>query len=362
MADSVEKEPEQDITRKRKEISSISELDTSGAAFSSPNTDFLSKKQKRKKKKNKDEDTVKQQDSKKEQYSDEKADKEQLVDVRKQLTEINKKISNVMTRDDINKKLSNVITKDDGFLRSLIREIFQEIKVEFLNSVYNRLEILEGRLFERDEENDRLKKSIDTLTETIDNQKQLIQQQKVENKKLQDEIGATNTEIEDKLNDLEQYSRKNNIRVSGIPELGSEAAEVTTEKIIETLNDKIPDLHLLKDHIDVAHRIGGKRKGSQRQIIVKLSSRMKRDEILKNRKMFKGTQIFINEDLSKTNQLVLTCIRKKMPDEVDQAWSRGGRLYYKLKSNINRVIEVPYKDFQSWIDLPWPVKEDNKAK
>ena len=135
-----------------------------------------------------------------------------------------------MTKDDINKKLSNVITKDDGFLRGLFRYIFQEMKDELLNSVYKRLEILEGRLFERDEENDRLQKSVENMTKTIDSQKELIEQQKAENKKLKDEIGAANIEMEAKLNDLEQYSRKNNIRISGLTETGSETAEATTEK------------------------------------------------------------------------------------------------------------------------------------
>ena len=265
-----------------------------------------------------------------------------------------------MTKDDINKKLSNVITKDDGFLRGLFRDIFQEMKDELLNSVYKRLEILEGRLFERDEENDRLQKSVENMTKTIDSQKELIEQQKAENKKLKDEIGAVNIEMEAKLNDLEQYSRKNNIRISGLTETGSETAEAATEKVIEKLNEKIPDLNLQLHHIDVAHRVGDKKKGRHRQIIVKLNSRMKRDEILKNRRLFKGTNIFICEDLTKANQLVLTCLRKKMPDEVDQSWSKGGRLYYKLKRDTDTVLELSYQDFQTWIDLPWPVKEDDK--
>ena len=229
-----------------------------------------------------------------------------------------------------------------------------------LNSVYNRLEILEGQLFERDEENDKLQKSIADLTETVDKQKELIKEQKAENQKLKDEIESANVEMESKLNGLEQYSRKNNIRISGIPETGTESAEATTEKIIRKLNDSIPELNLQKDHVDVAHRVGGKKKDRHRQIIVKLNSRMKRDEILKNRRNFKGTNTFISEDLAKTNQLVLTCIRKKMPDEVDQSWSKGGHLYYKLKSDSDTVLEVQYKDFQSWIDLPWPAKEDDK--
>ena len=136
MADSVEKvpegvqkEPEQDNTHKRKEISSISDIDTSGATIPSPSTGILSKTQRKKLKKKKDEDSAK------EQGTAEEADKNPSLDISKQLAEINKKLNNVMTKDDINKKLANVITKDDGFLKGIIREIFQEMKDDLEFSV-----------------------------------------------------------------------------------------------------------------------------------------------------------------------------------------------------------------------------------
>ena len=34
--------------------------------------------------------------------------------------------------EEINKKLSNVIRKDNGFLRDLIKVMFQQMKAEFL--------------------------------------------------------------------------------------------------------------------------------------------------------------------------------------------------------------------------------------
>ena len=66
-----------------------------------------------------------------EQDQSEEKEKDKGVNIREQKdrAEINRQLS------DINKKLSNVITRDDGFLRGLIREIFQQMKDEFLNSV-----------------------------------------------------------------------------------------------------------------------------------------------------------------------------------------------------------------------------------
>ena len=51
--------------------------------------------------------------------------------------------------EEINRKLSNVLRKDDDFLRDLINEMFQQMKEEFLGSVYKRIEILEGDCLRR---------------------------------------------------------------------------------------------------------------------------------------------------------------------------------------------------------------------
>ena len=326
----VEKESEKDNPRKRKDISSVSELDTSGAVGNSPSTTAKAKKKKKK--------------SKAGDANAESAESTVPSDLKRQLTEINS-------------KLSNVITRDDGFLRGLIREIFQQMKDEFLNSVNKRIDILEGKLFEKDQENDKLKKNITDLKKEIADKKAEIDERKAENVKLKEEIETMNISIESKMNDIEQYSRKNNIRISGMPETGIETAEATTHRVVQKMNEVFPDLDLQQSHIDIAHRMGKHQKDKHRQIIVKFNSRMKKDQIIRKRKLLKGTDIFISEDLTPTNQLVLACIRRKMPDEVEQSWSKGGRLYYKLKSDLDTVIEVTYKDFQTWINLPLPEKK-----
>ena len=141
---------------------------------------------------------------------------------------------------------------------------------------------------------------------------------------------------------------------------------MTAGIVIDKLNSVIGGLNLRREDIDIAHRLGIKKKGNPkpgetvrpRRIITKFNSWYRRDEILRNRKLFKGTDIFVNEDLTKINQLVLSCVRKKMKDEVGKAWTRNGRIMYENKTGY--VTEVAYPDFQDWIDLPWPAKTENK--
>ena len=45
--------------------------------------------------------------------------------------------------------------------------------------------------------------------------------------------------------------------------------------------------------------------------------------------------------LTRINQHVLACVRKKMPDEVDKVWTRNGRIFYKSKAN--HIHELKYK-------------------
>ena len=120
------------------------------------------------------------------------------------------KMASKMNRQltEISKELSNVITKDDGILRELIRDIFQQMKDEFLQGVSHRIELLEGKLFEKDEENDKLRKEITSLNNNLEDQK-------AENQKLVDQIQTVNDTAEARINDLEQYGRRNKLRISG---------------------------------------------------------------------------------------------------------------------------------------------------
>ena len=132
---------------------------------------------------------------------------------------------------------------------------------------------------------------------------------------------------------------------------------MTADILIEKLNGVIGGLNLEPDDIDIAHRLGKKRPKPNetvypRRVIVKFHSRCKRDAILRNRKLFKGTDLYVNEDLTNINQLVLSCVRKKMSDEVEKAWSKNGRIMYENKTG--EIVEVVYSEFQEWIDLPWP--------
>ncbi|KAH3848837.1 hypothetical protein DPMN_091220 [Dreissena polymorpha] len=64
---------------------------------------------------------------------------------------------------EINKKLSNVQTKDSYELRDLVKGIVNQLKEELLGSITLRVEHLEGELFEQAEENIKLSREIEEV-------------------------------------------------------------------------------------------------------------------------------------------------------------------------------------------------------
>ena len=43
------------------------------------------------------------------------------------------------------------------------------------------------------------------------------------------------------------------------------------------------------------------------------------------------------------------CVKKKMPDEVDQVWTYNGTIKYISK--MNQACTLRYEDFKQWSDL-----------
>lgn len=74
-------------------------------------------------------------------------------------------------------------------------------------------------------------------------------------------------------------------------------------------------------------------------MIVKFKSRMVKECILKNVKHFKGSKLYITEDLTSMNFLVLNCVKKKMPDEVNAAWFINGKICYENKAGNVHVVQ-----------------------
>ena len=150
---------------------------------------------------------------------------------------------------------------------------------------------------------------------------------------------SANEQISTRIDSLEDHSRRNNIRIEGIPEVVNENWEQSTDKVVKLLRDNLKLTQ--KIEIERAHRVGPTRQDKPRPIIAKLLRFQDKQLILKNSKQLKGTRIFINEDLCDASR---EKIRNQLPN-LKQARSEGKIAYFSHTKLIIRDRPTPASSY-----------------
>ena len=168
-----------------------------------------------------------------------------------------------------------------------------------------------------------------------------LQTSLIEQRKQLDREKYFRTVLFARLNDLEQYSRKNNVRVFGIPDKDrGEKAHQSEQLVLNLFKEKLGINWLNHDNIEIAHRTGQYSEKSNRAIIVKFTSRKAKNEIIMKRSQLKGSKVSIAEDLTVEN--VRRLRELSALDVCAQSWSFGGKLF--CKNGNDEKIEVRSND------------------
>lgn len=147
--------------------------------------------------------------------------------------------------------------------------------------------------------------------------------------------------LEFKADESEQYSRRDNLRITGIVEKEDD----NTDHQVLDMAKAIGSTLSLRD-IAVSHRLGKKRvNGKPRDIIVKFNSRRDRDMFYKNRVLLKTNGYegkFVNEDLTQYRSGVLYEARQLVRQKkIVGAWSTNCKLFVKVikdkKTSVHTV-------------------------
>ncbi|KAH3886913.1 hypothetical protein DPMN_010926 [Dreissena polymorpha] len=115
---------------------------------------------------------------------------------------------------------------------------------------------------------------------------------------------------------------------------------------------QMPTIKLVKEDIDIAHRVGKFEQNKHRQIIVKLQSRMKKTQIMREKKNLKGEKLYINEDLTRLNQEVFRSVRLKRKDLIQSTWTNEGSIKYR--DYHDHVHTIHFSNIKYWLELQWP--------
>ena len=152
-------------------------------------------------------------------------------------------------------------------------------------------------------------------------------------------------EQKERNNELEQYSRKNCVNISGLPETPNEDLPTKVIQLGTALG--VP---LSVADIDTTHRLGSPAHNRNRTCIVKLVRFDKRQELYAARKKLRDDQvraalnstgdgIFLTENLTRANQAVMYAARQlKRGGKLFAAWSDAGRM--KVRTNRDAPTKI----------------------
>ena len=128
-------------------------------------------------------------------------------------------------------------------------------------------------------------------------------------------------ELKDQIDDLEQYTRRTNIRIYGIPE----TEEVDTDNLAINFVHNELGIQISANDISRSHRIG-KRSSKPRPIIVRLTRHNTKVAILRNRRQLKLNKrpFNVQEDLTMPRRDILKYLNQIEEGVVDKVWNIDG--------------------------------------
>lgn len=203
------------------------------------------------------------------------------------------------------------------------------------------------------EEDGDVKKSLDLLTEEVTAVR--MQQEKLlalveEVRQLRLQIEGKDRRIADlerRVDELEQYSRTNDLVITGLPikprsyaravvgnsgDVPEESESRSVEQQVESfLRSKGVELNL--DYIEACHPLP--RKGNNTPaIILRFVNRKNKTALLKQGRKLKGTNVYLNEHLTKKNADIAKKARYlKKQQKIQQTWVANCKIFIKLNGS-----------------------------
>ena len=191
--------------------------------------------------------------------------------------------------------------------------------------------------------NEELRKSVEFMGHQIEamasKQDTLMEMMKEikELKKQNEEKNAKIVQLECRLSDLEQYTRMNDVIVSGLRtrpssfaaavKSGVQGAEPkdqdldsVEQQVVEFLQKK--GISINKDTIEACHPFPQKDKTKPATIIMRFANRKFKTDLLRQGRMLKGTDVYLNEHLTKSNAEIAKQARYlRKEGKIKSTWS-----------------------------------------
>lgn len=225
----------------------------------------------------------------------------------------------------------------------LTKDLLVRVLEEFKREVFEEFKSFRGEISELAESVKFLSDSVDKASVVSEKINSELLALRKENEKLAASNAILTKEVstlKERMRDVEQYSRRTNIEISGIP-------VTPNENILEILKDtgKALGVELQEHHVMAAHRIPSYKRERIPSLIVQFQNKMLRDTWIgryrEKRSMtanevnvnFPKHKLYINEHLSPENKQFLYNLKQKCRElGYNFAWFREGKFFVRRSS------------------------------
>ncbi|KAK6169558.1 hypothetical protein SNE40_020591 [Patella caerulea] len=252
-----------------------------------------------------------------------------------------------MTENTDGEETNRDITGIYAILDTIKQEIGQMIKKDDMKIIISEITdcVLETL---RKELKTEIKKLVNDATDDIREQYDAVLGQ---NEQLHAEKREMQTKIDDLINNAqighrkandairmanynEQYSRKMNIRIFGLPNQQSRELQTT---FIETIK-KLTEIDVANEEIIAIHSLPKRSPDKPNPVIVKIRNTESKSNIMKHRKLLLEKQLKLADDITKNNLGQMNRAREN--SHVDKVWYFNGAVYAKAAGKKRVRIDI----------------------
>ncbi len=248
--------------------------------------------------------------------------------------------SNVVSKlSQFEVKFAEILSKEDVLKKEMA------VMHKLITSLNERNKSLEKQLQEAEGKMEKYQYQAAHVERTIGNLYQALSEK---------EAGINEESI--RVDQLEQATKAKNIRIAGVAEREDENL---VENVIQLVADKMKISGMKAEDIKECHRMGKRRHGKNRDIVVQFKTKSMKDQVYQSRTKIQheDNPIFFNEDLIPNRSKLFYHARKlRKAGKVYQTWSQEGNIMVKVRE------EDGPRQVQSYAELKQLTTNDDHNK
>lgn len=209
---------------------------------------------------------------------------------------------------------------------------------EFKRFLMTEIKVIKSTVIDTKKDMEGIRKDFEGIKE----KQTILEKYSEETKESLRELQSRNDELNRKVNDLEQYSRMENLVISGIPREENENVRQTIVKLVKKLN-----VNLENNEISTCHRLSNQ---GMAGIVARINNRDKKMEMIRKSREKKlnakdmgweeDQNIYVSNQLTGFTMGILKAAKKlRSENKLEFVWEKEGKVYVR-KNETSPAIRI----------------------